>query len=138
MATINLNNFRVFVNRLLANPMISQKEKEAYPYLLEHYLHEAKEYCGLNISTGWTKDTRSGRRLESRGFQRRASTLALNMTGLIIRRQRGMIQPSLRARATSTLCNPRFKILGGIAPFFGPATGFAFYVPVSIANTDII
>jgi len=33
MATIDLNNFRVFVNRLLANPKISQKEKEAYCYL---------------------------------------------------------------------------------------------------------
>ena len=47
MATIELNSFRVFVNRLLANPRISQKEKEAYCYLLEYYLREAKEYCGF-------------------------------------------------------------------------------------------
>jgi hypothetical protein len=85
MATIDLNNFRVFVNRLLANPRISQKEKEAYSYLLEHYLTRQKSIVASNISTGRIKDAKSGRQLESRGFQRKASTLALNMTGHIIR-----------------------------------------------------
>jgi len=48
MTMIDVNDIKVFVNKLLEQTRISQKDKEAYCYLLEHFLMEAKEYNGFS------------------------------------------------------------------------------------------
>ncbi|CAG0983747.1 hypothetical protein METP3_02234 [Methanosarcinales archaeon] len=54
MTKIDVSDIRIFVNKLLENPRINQKDKEAYCYLLEHFLMEAKEYNGFRYLY-WSK-----------------------------------------------------------------------------------